>query len=269
MAVMHINQAKAEEMYLNYHCYGNTMNVSNEEMGYIVATYGDLIPDWQATIESDAVEYDYDFDDSEFTTGKEKGVEEGKEATDDYDQTGDTAGTVVGTGVAVGAAATSVVASCIMVGAQVVNGTTKAAKGRALTWVAAGLNAALAALYWIIRPNKDGKDACEQMNPLLDQAQTDLATEQSNMEQTEAEIQALEEEAIVANEETQERIDEEVGAEIILAQNTIKSLNDERGRKGSLSAADQKKYDEAVAYLNEDAGTAQDDIQTENEDNKQ
>lgn len=65
------SEAFCLKAYLNYHCYGNTMNLTAEEMGLITQAWKDRIPSWQATVSSD--ENEYEFDDSEYANYKTEG----------------------------------------------------------------------------------------------------------------------------------------------------------------------------------------------------
>ena len=83
MAININSEAYCRKAYLNYHCYGNTMGLSAEDMGQITQAWGDRVKSWQATVASD--ENEYDFDDSEYARYKDEGKDAGKEATGGYD----------------------------------------------------------------------------------------------------------------------------------------------------------------------------------------
>ena len=77
MAINVNSEAECRKAYLNYHCYGNSMGISAEDMGRITAAYEGRIASWQDTVTSDETEYD--FDDSEYS----KYIAEGKKAAKD------------------------------------------------------------------------------------------------------------------------------------------------------------------------------------------
>ena len=79
MAININSEAFCRKAYLNYHCYGNTMGISAEDMGKITQAWSDRLSSWQATVSSD--ENEYEFDDSEYAKYKSEGEQAGKEAT--------------------------------------------------------------------------------------------------------------------------------------------------------------------------------------------
>ena len=83
MAININSEAFCRKAYLNYHCYGNTMGISAEDMGRITQAWGDRVKSWQATVASD--ENEYEFDDSEYSRYIKEGKEAGKEATGGHD----------------------------------------------------------------------------------------------------------------------------------------------------------------------------------------
>ena len=70
------SEAFCRKAYLNFHCYGNTMNISSEDMGKITQAWEGKIQSWQATVASD--ENEYEFDDSEYTNYKSEGKQAAK-----------------------------------------------------------------------------------------------------------------------------------------------------------------------------------------------
>ena len=79
MAININSEAFCRKAYLNYHCYGNTMGLSAEEMGKITQAWPDRISSWQATVSSD--ENEYEFDDSEYARYRDEGKKAGEKAT--------------------------------------------------------------------------------------------------------------------------------------------------------------------------------------------
>ena len=78
------SEAACRKAYLNYHCYGNTMNLTPQEMGEITSTWENKISSWQTTVNKDINEYE--FDDSEYAQYKNEGKQAGKAATGGYDK---------------------------------------------------------------------------------------------------------------------------------------------------------------------------------------
>lgn len=79
MAINVNSEAYCRKAYLNYHCYGNTMGLTAEDMGKITQAWESRISSWQATVSSD--ENEYEFDDSEYANYKEQGKEAAQKAT--------------------------------------------------------------------------------------------------------------------------------------------------------------------------------------------
>ena len=65
------SEAACRKAYLNYHCYGNTMNLTPQEMGEITSTWENKISSWQTTVNKDI--NDYEFDDGEYAQYKKEG----------------------------------------------------------------------------------------------------------------------------------------------------------------------------------------------------
>ena len=82
------NPDSCQRAYLNYHCYGNTMNISPSDMGAILARWGDKVESWEkSATTNDSV--DYEFDNSDFEKYKDQygddvniGVEHGRGTLD-------------------------------------------------------------------------------------------------------------------------------------------------------------------------------------------
>ena len=85
---MSIGRLEAMRIYQDYHCNGNTMHTSVDDMAYIVATYKNEIPNWQKKF-NELDETVYDFDDDEFEEFAKKGKDNAKSATGYEDNTWD------------------------------------------------------------------------------------------------------------------------------------------------------------------------------------
>ena len=70
------SEAWCRKAYLNYHCYGNSMNISADEMGEITKKWESKLNSWQATVSND--ENQYEFDDSDYSSYKDNGKKQHK-----------------------------------------------------------------------------------------------------------------------------------------------------------------------------------------------
>ena len=71
------SEASCRRAYLNYHCYGNSMGITAEEMGEITQAWKDKLTSWQKCASND--ENEYEFDDSEWRTSLKNGADKAKE----------------------------------------------------------------------------------------------------------------------------------------------------------------------------------------------
>ena len=78
--------SSCQKAYINYHCEGNSMNVTKQEMCEIVRRYGDYLGTWQEAAENDDC-VDYEFDDSDFEESYDDGYNEASEESS-YDGSG-------------------------------------------------------------------------------------------------------------------------------------------------------------------------------------
>jgi hypothetical protein len=60
MAINVNSETACRKAYLNYHCYGNSMNITAAEMGKITQAWSNRLSSWQATVANDENEYDGD-----------------------------------------------------------------------------------------------------------------------------------------------------------------------------------------------------------------
>lgn len=88
MSVVNLNSHEAcKRAYLNYHCYGNTMGISEQDMGAIASKWSAYLSSWQSSVETDDI--DYDFDDSEYEEYINTGKEHGEDVTGYQDSQAD------------------------------------------------------------------------------------------------------------------------------------------------------------------------------------
>ena len=190
------SEAACRKAYLNYHCYGNSMNISADEMGEITKKWESKLNSWQATVSND--ENQYEFDDSDYANSKEDGKKQGEEATGGKPSTAAGAAQSYGSGIgALGSAVCAAVALAKKGGSKV------------LMWVAAGLCAAVPITYYAHKPNKDGKQACDAMQNEMTNAQAALSETQADMKNMANELIELSDEANEANEDANDNLEEQ------------------------------------------------------------
>ena len=228
------SEASCRKAYLNYHCHGNTMNLTPQEMGEITSTWANKISSWQTTVNKDV--NDYEFDDSDYADYKQQGEQAGKAATGGYDKkqqggdiakaSGDLAFSIGGTAASVGGGAianaalntgTSLASTATDVGSAVGKASMKEASKATgkqglknlSAYVAIALGVIVAATYWIKKPNKEEKEACDKLQGEMAGAQGELEYRQEEMAEIEQELIALSDEATEMNEKANEAIIEE------------------------------------------------------------
>ena len=213
------SQAYAYKCWYNYNYGGNTMKISSKDMGEITQTWNGELKNWRATASND--ENAYEIEDDDYSTAKLNGKESAKDKTG-YDggkggmianSVGDAALSVAGavTGKLVGNAAGKALNSA---GACVMNNGGKAAiqsggKTVNLSDIATVVMAsAVAAKYYIAKPNKDQKEACDELQNTMQDAQASLAAAQDDMSSAGDEIVDLSDEAQAYNEDANDEIED-------------------------------------------------------------
>ncbi len=87
MSQISINSASdAEKAWINYYYHGNTMQITDVQMGEIVGRYSSFIPTWRNYAESQDTN-EYELSDETFEDSVDRGYEYGQDLTD-YDNTG-------------------------------------------------------------------------------------------------------------------------------------------------------------------------------------
>ena len=283
------SEAECRRAYLNYHCYGNSMNISASEMGEITSAWSNRIYSWQATVTSDETEYD--FDDSDYSKYKAEGRETAKEKAGDIGSNAgnycDSIGTAVwaGTGAA-GALVTQFGGNVWGLGH---NGATKLLGKKAATKItekAAGtgtseltkeagknlsaiataiLATTVAAAYWIRKPNKDEVEACNALQEEMAGAQADLAGRQSEMADYSGEIMDLSDQTMEINEATNEQIAEQKTLYDQYMQ-TILALQAKVDAGEELTDSEKELYNEVVGVLQETGVSIEDLAATSGEE---
>ena len=283
------SEADCRRAYLNYHCYGNSMNISASEMGEITSAWSNRISSWQATVTSDETEYD--FDDTDYSTYKAQGRETAKEKAGDIgSNTGnycDSIGTAVFSGAgAAGALVTQFGGNVWGLGHH---GATKLLGEKATTKItekAAGtgtseltkeagknlsaiataiMTSIVAGLYWARKPNKDEVEACNALQEEMAGAQADLAGRQSEMADYSGEIMDLSDQTMEINEATNEQIAEQKALYDQYMQ-TILALQAKVDAGEELTDSEKELYNEVVDILQETGVTIEDLAATSGEE---
>ncbi len=268
------SEAYCRMAYLNYHCYGNTMGLTAEDMGKITQAWPDRISSWQATVADD--ENEYDFDDSDYANYKAEGKEAAQKATGHDGSKGIGRGIVDATASAAGAVISTVgtkvlgkaaeqalnkIGTKLMgkaaekalekTGAEAVKGAGKKALENCGSWsVAAPLALANATAYMAKKPNKDQVEACNELQTEMQSAQSTLADTQCEMESMSDEIITLSDEALTYNEEANEEIEEQK-TEYDSYFATYTALKEKAASGTPLSDSEKELYKSVVGYLTE------------------
>ena len=220
--VMSMSTAECMRLYRNYHCEGNSLNVSPEAMGYIGVKYDNLLPAWQGTMND---ENEYLFDDSDYKDFYQQGRELAQESSG---HSGNTAGQTTRNHGGLFNQAVNVSASVLGGGLSTLNGTIgnvtgggglwgglgsaegasagAQTAGKVCAYASAAIVVATAAAYHIKKPNEDGKEACDILQNEMANAQACLNDSQAEMAMIAEDISTLQEEAFATQEETNDII---------------------------------------------------------------
>ena len=230
---MRISTAEARMRYIDYHCYGNTMHTSDEEMGYIVHEYSDYISRWKESVTNDNNKYE--FDDSDFENWKADGEQKAKDSTG-YDNTGwqktgqrtRAYGSAAVNGIngfvaystGGGDALKSIATGSVEIGTDAsfkggIKGSLKQVSsdwntnngGAKIAMVQAAIAIATSVAYWADKPNEEQVKACDDLLGQMEALQQGLLDYQAQMDAMAQEIAEAEEEAASVNDEANENMD--------------------------------------------------------------
>ena len=193
------SQAYAYKCWYNYNYGNNTMGISAKDYGEITQTWNSELKNWHANAMDD--ENAYEIEDDDFNSAYNDGKENAKEKTEGYE---DNAGNDVQSGLSILGSAASLTLGSIMC----LNSKLQGANSRGMMWAAAGLNAAVIAGAIALNPNKAGKEACDQMQDEMVNAQNGLNAAQGDMATMSSELEDLSDEANVYNEDANEDMEE-------------------------------------------------------------
>ena len=219
------SQAYAYKCWYNYQYGNNTMGISSKDMNEIRQTWSSELANWQATALDD--ENAYVIEDDDFSRACKNGKEQGEDKSghDGSNPVASNIGDALGS--ATGAAGTtiSVFASRAAFGGSLMKNLTskvvgdeatkqagkQAAKNAKLSaYVAAGIAIATAAKYWIAKPNKDEKEACDALQDEMSNAEAATSSAKDSMQKSRSAIEDLTSEA----EDTKDMVHEDIGTEM-------------------------------------------------------
>ena len=225
------SQAYAYKCWYNYNYGGNTMKISSKDMGEITQTWNGELKNWRATASND--ENAYEIEDDDYSTAKLNGKESAKDKTG-YDGgkggmiargVTDTALSATGATISyigvnvIGTKASQTVANGLgnMMGKKAASkavdklgeGGLAESQGKTGTFiVAAPLSLAVGTAYMAKKPNKDQKEACDELQNTMQDAQASLAAAQEDMSSAGDEIVDLSDEAQAYNEDANDEIED-------------------------------------------------------------
>ena len=261
------SQESCWRAYLNYHCYGNSMGITGEEMGAIVNRWGDQIPTWQKNAQTKD-EVKYEFDDSEFESYRKEGYNDAKEEHgEDVNLKGagaragaDWAG--AGLSTAAGGAGSLIASLSGKNGSGALTDPLgkigdggKGKQGSVGGWVAYILSAVSCIISFAVAlnakkniANKEEHAAVMSLNEEMANQQTMLNDEVSNMESIREEIVSLEDEAQTANEEANSNI-EDKKTDYDMYKRIYETLKAKIESGKPLDETEKKLYQKVVAIL--------------------
>lgn len=218
----------AYKCWYNYNYGGNTMGISAKDMGEITQTWNTELTKWRKTAKSSHDENKYEIADDDFNTAKLNAKDTIKDETGCSGKTGGMiANATVDTVVSVAGGVATLASNGVVRGAvggfankagNAIKGifgkkaskagkSGKSAKGSA--YLAAAIAIAVAAKYRISKPNKTEKEACDELQNSMIDAQASLASAQGDMESYASEIEDLSDEAHAQNEDANDSIEED------------------------------------------------------------
>lgn len=208
------SQAYAYKCWYNYNYGGNTMGISAKDMGEITQTWNSELTKWRATAKTSQDENKYEIADDDFNTAKNNAKNTIKDETGYNGKKGKMATRAA---VDVGASAFGAVVSstawgnglgqwAAQIGKTSCNPTGKTS---ASFVIAAPLALAVATTYMAKKPNKDAKEACDELQNSMTDAQASLASAQGDMETYASEVEELSDEAAAQNEDANDSIEED------------------------------------------------------------
>lgn len=219
------SQAYAYKCWYNYNYGNNTMGISAKDMGQITQTWSSQLDNWRAVALDD--ENAYEIEDDDFSRAKKSGRDNAEEKSGHDGSKGG----MIANGVVDAACGAMVVlgAENVVKGVGKVVGLvskkagekignvfrengaarTVGSKDAKLSDIATVILAsAVAAKYWIQKPNKDQKEACDALQDEMVNSQNALMAAQDDMTTAGDEVTALADEAQMLNEDANDEIED-------------------------------------------------------------
>ena len=221
------SQSYAYKCWYNYNYGNNTMKISAKDMGEITQTWNSELKNWRANAEND--DNKYEIEDDDYSTAKLNGKDSAKDKTG-YD--GGKGGMIANTTTDCALGATTALTSTVLntaIGNGV--GSVLSNMGGNVGYVASGntgtaaiqsggktvklgdvatviLASATAAKYYIAKPNKEQKQACDELQNVMTDSQNALYSAQEDMTTAGDEIIDLSDQAIAYNEDANDDIED-------------------------------------------------------------
>ena len=188
--------------YINFYKYNNTMGLSDKEIGEITDRWAHKISSWMNTVTDD--ENEYQLTEEETSTARTTGYNKGEEETGYDRDAGDVAKEVWVDGMnIVSAGASAGFTASVFLMAK----TSKGKNAKPIQWIIAGAQAALAAAYWALQPNKKGVEAAKQMQELFVKQDEVLLDSQEQLEESQKRTEDLAKTAEEKNENCNDKIE--------------------------------------------------------------
>ena len=193
------SQSYAYKCWYNYNYGNNTMGISSGDIGKIITTWKDQIPSWKATAEKD--ENRYEIDDTVYDASKEAGKNHAKDRTG-YD--GEKSG-MIRRGIA-----DTTLSAVGAIGIPLVHQFTGNLGTKILSTflIAAPLSLGIGVAYTAKKPNKEQKEACDEMQNVMNDSQASLEETQAEMADADDAHVEMAEEAQATTEDGNDEIED-------------------------------------------------------------
>lgn len=236
--------SSCQKAYINYHCEGNSMNVTKQEMCEIVRRYGDYLGTWQKAAENDDC-VDYEFDDSDFEESYDEGWDEASEESS-YDGSGSD---IVRTSAdAAGASAGAATSALTQIGHKIKGG----------MFITCAIAFAVGLAYTLKKPNEDDVNSVIDMQKEMVNKHNEIANENDELKHIEQEIITKSDEAYKINDSANEEI-EIKQTEYQMLEKTFDSLDSKAKSGKKLDSSEKTLFTQTAGILN-DTGKEINDI---------
>lgn len=241
--------------YVNYYYQGNTCGITVSEIGQIQSTWSDKLPAWKHYVE-DKIENGtdgtlYEIDESDYDEAMKNGEQYGKDLTGFNNDSGDKAHQAVDVGVT-GALALGTGGLAVINGLKYLKNGCKAMTGT--PWglmISCTLDLALALLVkYVLHPNKEQHEALVDVQAEMGNQRSILDGTVYEIEDMDAELQALNDEANTLVEESNQQMAEDK-SNYDYSNDTIEYFQADVTRGYRLTENDVAAYQAALQYMRE------------------